>query len=459
MPAERSSATKRARIAHTDPSDPCEVCGQVISRNSDMPRHMKTHDTTEKTPCPYEGCDFRTVQKSNLETHMRRHTKEKIFPCNDDIDCSFSTCDSASLLRHRKKLHGYVPRPTALRKKAAPEPRPKDQTSRRNPHRIPVSVIRSVKDESDAPVQALSQFSSFSSGAISTPASTSRLSTPVDSLSDLSDLSDLTDSEGESDLVASTPSGSFSPSSASSASSSLPPVGSNTDTTVFFVNTPQLYLPQDVVSEVPFYPVTKQEEQFLSSDLQWLWERNSAVAVKCDAFMFPEPSYSPIQPAPTSISRYDPEHQPSFVHQASPGYLTTGFNGSPVYPSSPFSASSSSSSADGFFSPSPLPELQLATEVPEPVSAYNIQDADIAFDVETFQYSPSTFVKQEPEAIGFNFGELLSQHVAHNVPAESNADMMYQGAGNSFDFRMEEDASFPEWFVTLGQSPASETVW
>ncbi|PPQ65520.1 hypothetical protein CVT26_000477 [Gymnopilus dilepis] len=104
MPAERTKKKNKPRA-----SDPCPVCGKVVSRMSDLNRHMKTHDPEAKIPCPYEDCDFRTLQRSNLATHIRRHKNERIFACRDDEDCPFDTVDSASLLRHRKRLHGYLP--------------------------------------------------------------------------------------------------------------------------------------------------------------------------------------------------------------------------------------------------------------------------------------------------------------------------------------------------------------
>ena len=68
----------------------CLECGKVLSRASDVPRHMRCHDTAKfvssmyliivinvmtriyrRLPCPLDGCNFKTLQKSNLETHIR----------------------------------------------------------------------------------------------------------------------------------------------------------------------------------------------------------------------------------------------------------------------------------------------------------------------------------------------------------------------------------------------------
>ena len=37
-------------------------------------------------------------------------TRDRSFLCTDDPTCNFQTCDPASLLRHRKRLHGYISR-------------------------------------------------------------------------------------------------------------------------------------------------------------------------------------------------------------------------------------------------------------------------------------------------------------------------------------------------------------
>ncbi|KAJ3813103.1 hypothetical protein EV368DRAFT_21986, partial [Lentinula lateritia] len=52
-------------------------------------------------------CNFENLQKSNVETHIRTHTKSKTNSCPD---CDFVTVDPGSLTRHRKRIHGYIPK-------------------------------------------------------------------------------------------------------------------------------------------------------------------------------------------------------------------------------------------------------------------------------------------------------------------------------------------------------------
>ncbi|KIK34495.1 hypothetical protein CY34DRAFT_17691 [Suillus luteus UH-Slu-Lm8-n1] len=102
----------------------CDICSKVICRRGDLPRHMQTHATNKedlKLLCPISGCGHRTLQKSNLQTHIARHTGE----LKNCPDCTFANADPSQITEHRKEVHGHMPKPrryfgrTASRRSAA----------------------------------------------------------------------------------------------------------------------------------------------------------------------------------------------------------------------------------------------------------------------------------------------------------------------------------------------------
>lgn len=107
----------------------CSICHKVICRKGDLPRHMLTHASNKeelKFPCPVPGCDHRTLQKSNLQTHIGTHTGKGLHYCPD---CPFASTESSRVMEHRKKYHGYRPNPpshygrrASRRSAAAPYP-------------------------------------------------------------------------------------------------------------------------------------------------------------------------------------------------------------------------------------------------------------------------------------------------------------------------------------------------
>ncbi|EIW56187.1 uncharacterized protein TRAVEDRAFT_22508 [Trametes versicolor FP-101664 SS1] len=92
-------------------------CGYASSRVHDLKRHFLTHlDRPGKYKCPFPGCSHTTKQKSNMKPHIAIHTGQRPDKCPHHwIDefgvvsrCSAAFSDPSGLLRHRKRLHGYV---------------------------------------------------------------------------------------------------------------------------------------------------------------------------------------------------------------------------------------------------------------------------------------------------------------------------------------------------------------
>ncbi|KAJ2934421.1 hypothetical protein H1R20_g2670, partial [Candolleomyces eurysporus] len=120
MPAIRNESTSKAKAAtRSDPTGQtrsrggnkpvqCEVCGKVLNRKPDLNRHMLIHnEDAQRWKCHYADCSFAAIQRSNLNTHLATHTKQKNHACPD---CEYATSDPAALTRHRKRQHQYVPK-------------------------------------------------------------------------------------------------------------------------------------------------------------------------------------------------------------------------------------------------------------------------------------------------------------------------------------------------------------
>ncbi|PFH51605.1 hypothetical protein AMATHDRAFT_58709 [Amanita thiersii Skay4041] len=102
----------------------CPECLETLSRSSDLSRHMKLHDPNpEMLSCPH--CSFKTRQKSNLTTHINGHTGAKPHHCPS---CDFATGDPGMLTKHRRRLHGYIPKQRQRKSKVPDQPSSSDSS-------------------------------------------------------------------------------------------------------------------------------------------------------------------------------------------------------------------------------------------------------------------------------------------------------------------------------------------
>ncbi|CAK5279133.1 unnamed protein product [Mycena citricolor] len=121
VPHLSAAPPSRLPLKGEDLGATCEICNVYLRRTTDLPRHMLLHSKDKESlmfRCPVEGCGHSTLQKSNLATHIRTHTRAKPHKCPetfpDGQKCDFSTADPSSLHRHRKRKHGYTPRQKAI---------------------------------------------------------------------------------------------------------------------------------------------------------------------------------------------------------------------------------------------------------------------------------------------------------------------------------------------------------
>ncbi|KAG2149320.1 hypothetical protein DEU56DRAFT_59759 [Suillus clintonianus] len=166
-------------VERNETSVACTVCDKVISRKGDLPRHMRTHAEDKEAlmhACPFPNCDHKTLQKSNMQTHIRTHTREFSKTCPHP-GCAYATTDPGSLTHHRKALHGYEPKARCI---------PGGKAARRSAA-APYPSTQSMKSEAEIPesldfavlVSPKSQASSTNSpGRDSSPTSPPRASSP-----------------------------------------------------------------------------------------------------------------------------------------------------------------------------------------------------------------------------------------------------------------------------------------
>ncbi|KAG1798905.1 uncharacterized protein HD556DRAFT_1525403 [Suillus plorans] len=88
----------------------CPICNQNFPGFDDCKVYEAMHSPKNVYFCPWEGCIFATPHEASFHYHVDRYMGERSFICPREF-CNYRTHTSSNLTQHRKKKHGYVPRP------------------------------------------------------------------------------------------------------------------------------------------------------------------------------------------------------------------------------------------------------------------------------------------------------------------------------------------------------------
>ncbi|XP_069978175.1 zinc finger protein 64 [Penaeus vannamei] len=84
----------------------CDECGTCFSRGDKLKVHRRIHTNSRPYLCDEPGCQYRAIDSGSLRKHKRTHTNERPYRCQL---CSYSARDGSQLTVHLRTHTGDTP--------------------------------------------------------------------------------------------------------------------------------------------------------------------------------------------------------------------------------------------------------------------------------------------------------------------------------------------------------------
>ena len=105
----KGDLTQHIRRHLKEKAFPCNQCSYSTWTSSNLCRHVKAvHEELAPFECSFSSCNYRTVHNGHLQRHHRTHSTDPLskrpFPCDFD-GCDYRATQKATLTRHIRSRH------------------------------------------------------------------------------------------------------------------------------------------------------------------------------------------------------------------------------------------------------------------------------------------------------------------------------------------------------------------